>query len=89
MEQALCQILSFTAASALECVKDPSPYGALRLLETLQKLLELAGTYQIIQNEALLSLAERISQEKGSALTDRPRFQSLAEEIALLLVDFT
>lgn len=88
MEQAYLQILSFAASSALECAKEPSPYGALRLLETLQQLLEFGEAQKILRDPALLSLAERIAQEKGTALTDRSRFRNLAEETALALLDF-
>ena len=88
MEQEYLQILAFTASSALECAKEPSPYGALRLLEVLQQLLEFGSAQGILRDPALASLAERIARESGTALTDRSRFQSLAEETALALVDF-
>lgn len=85
MEQVYKQLLSFIAASALECVDESNPYGSLRLLETLQQMITLVDTCRLCP--ALSALAVRIEEEKGTALTDRVRFRRLTEDVALTLVD--
>lgn len=87
MEDAFNRILSFQIASALECVDDPSPYGALRLLEAAQQMIEFGELYGISKDTRLHEIAERIAEEKGTALTDRSRFHLMVEELSMIMVD--
>lgn len=89
MEEAICRLLGFMVSSALECADQPSPYGALRLLESAQMLIEASLEHGAVQNEALREIAGRIAEEKQTALTDRKRFRALIEESALALIDCT
>lgn len=89
MEQDFNRMLSFLVTSALECANEPSPYGALRLLEAARQMIEFADTYGLLREAALRQIAERIAAEEETALTDRPRFQKLIEEIAMTLVNLT
>ena len=84
MEDAFNRILSFQIASALECVDDLSPYGALRLLEAAQQMIEFGELYGIPGDSYI---AERIAEEKGTALTDRSRFHLMVEELSMIMVD--
>lgn len=89
MEQDFDRLLAFLVTGALECISELSPYGALRLLEAARELIEFAEQYGLRREAALQKIAERIAAEKEAALTDRPRFQKLIEEIAMTLVDQT
>ena len=89
MEEAVYRLLAFMLGSALECADQPSPYGALRLLEAAQQLIDAAVEFEAVHNESLKAIAERIAQEKQTALTDRERFHTLLEESALALINCT
>lgn len=79
------QLVAFLVSSALECVKEPSPYGALRLMEGAQQLITIAAEHQLIP-EDMKEIAMKIEHEKQYALTDPLKFQNLVEELALELV---
>lgn len=87
MKQDFERILAFTAASALECVKEPSPYGSLRMMEILEKMLLFGVQNELITGDKPACLAAKIAAEKGSALTDRNEFQKLVEDVAIAFVD--
>ena len=87
MEETFKRLLSFQIASALECAKEPNSYGAVRLLESAQHLIEFGAAYGISNDERLRQIAWRIAAEKGTALTDRARFCLMAEELSLAMVD--
>ena len=87
MEETFKQLLSFQIASALECAGEPHSYGAVRLLESAQKLIAFGMQWRISSDARLLKIAEQIENERGTALTDRERFYHSVEEISLLMVD--
>jgi len=86
MSDTFGQIVAFMVSSAMECMNDQSPYGSLRLLESVQKLINFAQSYGISNNDTLKKIEERIEKEKGTALTDRKNFQKMIEEVALTLI---
>lgn len=88
MERELCELLAYMSASALECVDEPSPYGALRLLGGVEQLLRFGFRNHLLHDERLYALADRIEEEKNTALTDKPYFCLLVEEAALTLTGF-
>ena len=61
--------------------------GAVRLLESAQKLIAFGMQWRISSDARLLKIAEQIENERGTALTDRERFYHSVEEISLLMVD--
>ncbi len=86
-EEAFKNLLSFQIASALECAGELNSYGAVRLLESAQKLIAFGTLCGISSDVRLLKIAERIENEKGIALTDRDQFSRSVEEISLLMVE--
>ena len=87
MEETFKQILSFQITSALECAGEPNAYGAVRLLESAQQLIEFGLLHGISSDTRLRKIAEQIGREKGTALTDRERFFKMTEELSLAMVD--
>lgn len=89
MKEAIYKLLAFMVSSALECADQPSPYGALRLIESAQQLIEDSTEHGIINNNSLREIAKRIALEKNAALIDRKQFHTMIEKCALELIDCT
>ena len=73
MEETFKQILSFQITSALECAGEPNAYGAVRLLESAQRLIEFGLLHGISSDTRLRKIAEQFCQ--------------MTEELSLAMVD--
>ena len=50
-------------------------------------MIEFGELYGISKDTRLHEIAERIAEEKGTALTDRSRFHLMVEELSMIMVD--
>jgi Family of unknown function (DUF6092) len=72
---------TYLVASARDCLDGPIAYAALRMVETVSRLVDAAAT-----NDPFLARArEQIEAEKHSVMADREQFVAWLDR---LLIDF-
>lgn len=81
------ELLSYIISSAYNCVKEPKIYGPLRLIETAERLIRLLDEDAIVENGALLKLAEKIEDKKLLCMSDEEGFYGMLAEASSDMAD--
>jgi hypothetical protein len=81
------RILSFCISSAIGCVNEPSIYGPLRLIETMEKFINFGIKNEITTHAEMDVLADYIAENKTLCMVDEEKFTKALKEIAFILVD--
>lgn len=86
LESEVISIICFLAVSARELMNDPKIYGPMRLMETTQRLIEMAEKCGV-RNELFTEVAKRIEE---APLNDLPNsedeFSQFMNDLISLLV---
>ena len=89
MDTEIKSLLSFMVSSAMELSNEESPYGSLRMMQAFGKLALWVTDQRLCQDRIIGELGQRVTVESNTALTDRPVFNNMIEEVALALIDIS
>lgn len=83
----LLNYLSFIISSAKGCLKEPKIYGPFRLVESLDKLIKILEKNNILIDELVLNIAQKINYGKSSFMEDESAFIEMLDEITFDLIN--
>lgn len=87
MKEEFVEILSFCTSSAIGCVNEPPIYGPLRLLEVMEKIIDLGIKNELTTHTEMDALVGYIAENKTLCMVDEEKFVKSLREIAYILVD--
>ncbi len=89
MDAEIKSLLSFMVSSAMELSNEESPYGSLRMMQTFGKMALWVTDQGLCQDRIIKDLGQRVTDGSNMALTDRPAFNDMIEDVALALIDIS
>jgi uncharacterized protein DUF6092 len=84
-ESPLFDPLVYLVASARDCLDGPILYAALRMVETVSRLVEAMDAAGLPEDDFLTAAKRQIDEEKDNVMADRERFLAWLDN---LLADF-
>lgn len=88
LQEHLIDYISYTLTSARGLYREPHSYGPMRMIDSMERALQLlkeAGIQDIIIEETL----EEVRKERWRAMTDPAGFGKAIDESVLNLVEIT
>jgi len=80
-EQDIIKVFSYIATSARGCIDEPKIYGPFRLVETISKLFWLLKSNNLIANDKLSRIIDKIDEKKYVCVKDEKKFISLIDKV--------
>ncbi|MBN2325123.1 MAG: hypothetical protein JXQ30_15445 [Spirochaetes bacterium] len=80
------ELFCFISSSARSLVGEPEIYGPFRLVDTLERIIDLLGRQGVLDDEFLNSEKEKIVEKKFDVMVNRESFIDFLDE---LVMDFT
>jgi hypothetical protein len=80
------ELFCFMSSSARGLIGEPDIYGPFRLVDSLEKIIDLLGKQGVIDDEFLKKQKENIAEKKLVVMVDRVAFVKFLDE---LVMDFT
>jgi hypothetical protein len=77
--------LVYLVASARDCLDGPIVYAALRMIESVSRLVEAMDAAGLPRDDFLAAAKRQIDDEKDNVMADRERFLAWLDQ---LLADF-
>ncbi len=79
--------MAYIVSSAKGCINEPKMYGPFRLVDSIEKFMNLLTKYKLVDDEDINKVAEKIANEKFSVMTDEEKFIAMLDEVAFDLID--
>lgn len=74
------------ASSARGLIDEPKEYGPLRLIESIERLVDILDEEELIENQEIyLKIREEIEEKKYSVMSDMDEFTELLDDIVVEL----
>lgn len=74
------------ASSARGLIDEPEEYGPLRLIESIERLVDILDEEELIENQEIyLKIREEIEEKKYSVMSDMDEFTELLDDIVVEL----
>lgn len=80
-EQDIIKVFSYIATSARGCIDEPKIYGPFRLIETMSKLFWMLKSNNLIANDKLSRIIDKIDEKKYVCVKDEKKFIGLLDEV--------
>lgn len=80
-EQDIMKLFSYIATSARGCIDEPKIYGPLRLVEIMSKLFWMLKSNNLIANDKLNRIIDKIDEKKYVCVKDEKEFISLLDGV--------
>lgn len=85
-ENDLFDLATYLVASARDCVDEPLIYGPLRMLDGVNRIVQIAESDARFRDSFLSNMGPRISAEVLNVMSDREKFKKALDD---LLLEFT
>jgi hypothetical protein len=79
--------MAYIVSSAKGCINEPKMYGPFRLVDSIEKFMNLLAKYKLIDDDDINKVAEKIASEKFSVMTDEEKFISMLDEVTFDLIE--
>jgi len=83
----LFDLATYLVASARDCVDEPLIYGPLRMLEGVNKIMEVGEGDPRLRDGFLTRMQTRISADVLKVMSDREKFKRALDELLLEFAD--
>ena len=80
-EQDIMKLFSYIATSARGCIDEPKIYGSFRLVEIMSKLFWMLKSNNLVANEKLNRIIDKIDEKKYVCVKDEEKFIGLLDEV--------
>ena len=77
------ELFCFMTTSARGLIGEPEIYGPFRLIDSLEKIIELLQTHNVLNDEFLRKEKEKIAEKKLVVVTDRDQFVDFLDEVVM------
>ena len=85
-ENGLFDLATYLVASARDCVDEPLIYGPLRMLDGVNRIVQIAESDGRFRDDFLSSMGPKISADVLKVMSDREKFRKALDD---LLLEFT
>ena len=83
-EKSLFDLISFLVSSARCCVDEPPLYASFRLLDTLERLIELSSYIPHLKDDPFLkNLKKKVEENKFLVLTNPEEFKAFLDKLVV------
>lgn len=79
--------IAYIVSSAKCCIKEPKIYGSFRLVDSIEKLIILLEKHNIVIDDDIKKIIEKIQNEKLSFMTDEEHFILMLDEVTSDLIE--
>lgn len=87
-EDPLFDLFCYMSSSAKGLLDEPKSYGPLRLVESMERLIEIIEKNEFFQEKEVYSeIKEKIKEEKHTVMTDEERFEKFLDDLVQLLAE--
>lgn len=80
------ELFCFMTTSARGLIGEPELYGPFRIIDSIEKIIELLENQKLLDNAFLKTEKEKIKEKKLTVVADRDAFVTFLDE---LVMDFT
>jgi len=80
-EKEIIKLFAYMVTSARGCVDEPKIYGPLRLVDSISKLYGILEKNNLIGNEEVSKIIEKIEEKKYSCMTDEKEFVTMLDNV--------
>ncbi|MFW6072335.1 MAG: DUF6092 family protein [Thermoplasmatota archaeon] len=85
-EDPFYDLFCYMASSARGLIDEPEEYGPLRLIESIERLVDILDEEELIENQEIyLKIREEIEEKKYSVMSDMDEFTELLDDIVVEL----
>ena len=85
-EDPFYDLFCYMASSARGLIDEPEEYGPLRLIESMERLIDILENEGYIENEKVYrEIKEEIEERKYSVMSDMDEFTELLDDIVVEL----
>lgn len=80
-EKEIIKLFAYMITSARGCVDEPKIYGPFRLVDSISKLYGILKKNNLIGNEEVSKIIEKIEDKKYSCMTDEKEFVMMLDNV--------
>lgn len=80
-EKEIIKLFAHMVTSARGCVDEPKIYGPFRLVDSISKLYSILKKNNLIGNEEVAKIIEKIEEKKYSCMTDEKEFVTMLDDV--------
>lgn len=80
-EKEIIKLFAYMVTSARGCVDEPKIYGPFRLVDSISKLYSILKENNLIGNEEVSKIMEKIEEKKYSCMTDEKEFVTMLDDV--------
>ena len=80
-EKEIIKLFAYMVTSARGCVDEPKIYGPFRLIDSISKLYSILKENNLIGNEKVSKIIEKIEEKKYSCMTDEKEFVTMLDDV--------
>lgn len=80
-EKEIMKLFTYMATSARGCIDEPKIYGPFRLIDSISKLYSILKENNLIENEEVSKVIEKIEKKKYSCMTDEKEFVIMLDDV--------
>lgn len=77
----IIKILAYMVTSARGCIDEPKIYGSFRLIDSMSKLYSTLEKDNLIEDEDVLKIIEKIEKKKYSCMGDEKEFVTMLDDV--------
>ena len=80
-EKEIIKLFAYMITSARGCIDEPKIYGPLRIVDSISKLYRILKENNLIGNEEVAKIIEKIEDKKYSCMTDEKEFIAMLDDV--------
>ncbi len=82
-KKTLFDVAIYLISSARDCLDEPAIYGPLRLLEGVNRVIEVSNSNPSLEDKFLNSMQKKISETVLEVMRDRNKFKDALNDLLL------
>jgi hypothetical protein len=80
-EEVFIKLFAYMVTSARGCIDEPKIYGPFRLIDSMSRLYSILKENNLIRNEEIAKIIEKIEEKKYTCMTDEKEFVKMLDDI--------
>jgi len=80
-EKGIIKLFIYMVTSARGCVDEPKIYGPFRIIDSISKLYSILKENNLMVNEEVSKIIEKIDEKKYSCMTDEKKFVTMLDDV--------
>jgi hypothetical protein len=80
-DKEIIKLFIYMVTSARGCVDEPKIYGPFRLIDSMGRLYSMLKENNLLGNEEVSKIIEKIDEKKYSCMTDEKEFVTMLDDV--------